>query len=82
MYSFSFAQRRDWSRPCSPQPEILSLPGGVAADHGITPLVVTNAPVDRCDWDADSATWTATLADGRTFTADLLISATGQLNHP
>ncbi len=82
MYSFSFAQRRDWSRPCSPQPEILSYLEGVAADHGITPLVVTKAPVDRCDWDAGSATWTATLADGRTYTADLLISATGQLNHP
>lgn len=82
MYSFSFAQRRDWSRPCSPQPEILSYLEGVAADHGITPLVVTNAAVDRCDWDASTATWTATLADGRTFTADILISATGQLNHP
>jgi cation diffusion facilitator CzcD-associated flavoprotein CzcO len=24
LYSFSFAKRRDWSRLCSPQPEILS----------------------------------------------------------
>ncbi|MBO9532582.1 MAG: NAD(P)/FAD-dependent oxidoreductase [Solirubrobacteraceae bacterium] len=82
MYSFSFAQRRDWSRPCSPQPEILAYLEQVATDEGITPLIVTGSPVERCDWDADQATWTATTPDGRTFTADVLIPATGQLNTP
>lgn len=82
MYSFSYAQRRDWSRPCSPQPEILRYLEGVAEVEGVTPLVVTDTPVDRCDWDAAAQQWTATAKDGRTFTADLLISATGQLNHP
>jgi cation diffusion facilitator CzcD-associated flavoprotein CzcO len=82
MYSFSFAQRRDWSRPCSPQPEILSYLQEVADHEGITPLVATGAAVDRCDWDEATATWTATTNDGRPFTADLLIVATGQLNTP
>ena len=30
LYSFSFAQRRDWTRLCSPQAEILSYLEGVA----------------------------------------------------
>src|SRR3978361_1733965 len=36
--SYSFAQRRDWSRLCSPQPEILEYARGVAARHGVDRL--------------------------------------------
>ena len=35
LYSFSFAQRRDWSRLCSPQAEILEYLEEVARSHGI-----------------------------------------------
>ena len=39
MYSFSFAQRRDWSRLCSPRQEILDYLREVVDDHGIRPLI-------------------------------------------
>src|ERR1700689_2527757 len=45
LYSFSFAQRRDWSRPCSPQDEILSYLREVACDHGIDRLFEPNTRV-------------------------------------
>ena len=48
LYSYSFAQRRDWSRLCSPQAEILRYLQGVADDHGVTPLVRTRTQRDRC----------------------------------
>src|ERR1700726_5286786 len=50
LYSFSFAQRRDWSRLCSPQPEILRYLEGVAGQQGIDRLVVPGVDVTSCNW--------------------------------
>src|SRR5436305_13479290 len=50
LYSFSFAQRRDWSRLCSPQPEILQYLEGVAREQGIDRLVVPNVEVSSPAW--------------------------------
>src|SRR4051812_17310420 len=57
-YSYSFAQRRDWSRLCSPQPEILDYIRSVAKDFDVESKVVTNARVTNCSWDDSSCTWT------------------------
>ena len=35
VYSYSFAQRRDWSRPCSPQHDIQEYLRDVAREHGV-----------------------------------------------
>src|SRR5580700_7746916 len=70
LYSFSFAQRRDWSRLCSPQDEILSYLEGVAREQGVDQLVVPGVDVSACAWDDSSATWTVTAADGRRWEAD------------
>src|SRR5918911_669962 len=40
LYSYSYAQRRDWSRLCSPQQEILDYVHAVAHDHGVDRLLV------------------------------------------
>ena len=82
LYSFSFAQRRDWSRLCSPQDEILDYLEGVAHDHGVDRLVTTGVDVTACAWDDDEREWTVTASDGRTWTANALIVATGQLHQP
>jgi cation diffusion facilitator CzcD-associated flavoprotein CzcO len=82
LYSFSFAQRRDWSRLCSPQPEILSYLEGVARQQGIDRLVVPGVEVTSCAWDEEGCEWTITAADGRSWQADALILATGQLHQP
>ncbi len=80
LYSFSYAQRLDWSRLCSPQQEILDYLHEVARTYEIDTLVETNATVTACAWDAESQTWTVTTAEGRTHTARALILATGQLH--
>jgi cation diffusion facilitator CzcD-associated flavoprotein CzcO len=82
LYSFSFAQRRDWSRLCSPQAEIHAYLHDVARTHGIDRLVRTNTTVTACSWDATRCRWSVQCADGDVREADALIIATGQLDQP
>jgi cation diffusion facilitator CzcD-associated flavoprotein CzcO len=82
LYSYSFAQRRDWTRLCSPQQEILDYLRGVARDHGVDRLVRPNTKVTACTWDDEQARWTVEAEDGRTFEATALVLATGQLHQP
>jgi cation diffusion facilitator CzcD-associated flavoprotein CzcO len=82
MYSFSFAQRRDWTWLCSPQQEILEYLRGVARDHGVDRRIVPDTEVTSCAWDDATQRWTVTAADGRTFDAAAVVLATGQLNRP
>ena len=82
LYSFSFAQRRDWSRLCSPQPEIRAYLGDVARAYGIDRLVRTSTTVTACAWDAERCRWSVQTADGRAHEADVLVIATGQLDQP
>ena len=79
LYSFSFAQRRHWSRLCSPQAEILRYLEEVAREEGVDRLVQYGVDVVSCSWDAG---WTVVAADGRTWRADAVIIATGQLHQP
>lgn len=82
LYSFSFAQRRNWSRLCSPQAEISAYLGEVARAHGVDRLVQTDTTVTSCAWDAERCRWSAQTADGAAHEADVLIVATGQLGQP
>ncbi len=80
LYSFSYAQRRDWSRLCSPQREIHQYLHTVARDHGVEELVRTGQAVTACAWSEESCTWTVETAAGETHEAEALILATGQLH--
>ncbi len=82
LYSFSFAQRRDWSRLCSPQAEILEYLGQIAREHGIDQLVSTDTEVSSCAWDEGERRWTVSSRDGRSWSADAVVIATGQLHQP
>jgi cation diffusion facilitator CzcD-associated flavoprotein CzcO len=82
LYSFSYAQRRDWSRLCSPQAEILTYLRGVARDHGVDRRVLTGSHVTACTWDETSCRWSVRTADGAHYDADAVILATGQLHQP
>jgi cation diffusion facilitator CzcD-associated flavoprotein CzcO len=82
LYSFSYEQRRDWSRLCSPQAEIHAYLHEVAHSHGIDPLIQTNTTVTACSWDQDACRWTVETAQGMSLQADALILATGQLHQP
>jgi cation diffusion facilitator CzcD-associated flavoprotein CzcO len=82
LYSFSFAQRRDWSRLCSPQAEIHDYLHDVALEQGIEALIETAVEVTACSWDEQRFRWTVRTAAGDAHEADVLILATGQLDQP
>jgi cation diffusion facilitator CzcD-associated flavoprotein CzcO len=82
LYSYSFAQRRDWSRLCSPHDEILGYLRGVAREHGVDRLVCPNTEITSCEWEERSCRWMIASADGRTWEADAVVLATGQLHRP
>jgi cation diffusion facilitator CzcD-associated flavoprotein CzcO len=85
LYSFSFAQRRDWSRLCSPQAEIRSYLHQVARAYDVERHVACNRSVSSCKWDEREARWHVDTTDGERYEADTLVLATGQLHqaaHP
>ncbi len=82
LYSFSYAQRRDWSRLCSPQEEILDYMKGVAHEFGVDRRIVPDCEVVSCAWDDEERRWSVAAADGRTFEGDAVVLATGQLHQP
>jgi cation diffusion facilitator CzcD-associated flavoprotein CzcO len=82
LYSFSFDQRRDWSRLCSPQEEILRYLHSVADEHGITPLIRFSTRVQRCTFDEAASVWRVECDDGDSHEADAVLVAVGQLNRP
>jgi cation diffusion facilitator CzcD-associated flavoprotein CzcO len=82
MYSFSFEQRRDWSRLCSPRLEILAYLRAVAAEHGIRPLIRCSQRVTSAAFDEATARWELGTETGEAYVADAVVLATGQLNRP
>ncbi len=80
LYSFSYAQRRDWDRLCSSQADILAYLERVAHDHGVDSRVLSGVEVEACEWGQDAGAWSVRAAGGRTWTADAVIIATGQLH--
>jgi cation diffusion facilitator CzcD-associated flavoprotein CzcO len=82
LYSFSYAQRRDWSRICSPQREIHEYLHHVARGASVDRLVAPDSDVSACTWDDGSARWTVRTSDGRAYEADAVVLATGQLHQP
>lgn len=82
LYSFSYAQRRDWSRLCSPQAEILAYMHDVARTRGLNSLIRLGVTVTACSWNEASCRWRVDGAGGESYQADALILATGQLHQP
>src|SRR6204780_2820782 len=82
LYSFSFAQRRDWTRLCSPQSEIHDYVRTVAREHDLERHIELGKSVTHCAWDARESRWRVETDDGERYDADALVLATGQLHQP
>jgi cation diffusion facilitator CzcD-associated flavoprotein CzcO len=80
LYSYSFAQRRDWDRLCPTRDDILGYLREVAHDYGVDRRIVTGVEVTACRWDGERRIWTTTSADGRSWESEAVIIATGQLH--
>jgi cation diffusion facilitator CzcD-associated flavoprotein CzcO len=81
LYSFSFAQRRDWERLCPTQADILRYQREVVAEQGLEPIIETGTHVSACRWDDAQRRWRLETSRGER-TADAVILATGQLHQP
>ena len=82
LYSFSYHQRRDWSRVCSPQQEIHDYLREVARGNDVERLIRPNRDVSSCTWDERSCRWRLATTQGESHEADALVLATGQLHQP
>lgn len=85
MYSYSFAQRNDWPQFFSPQPVLLDYFRDCADEFGLREHIHFGTSVDEMHFSDESEKWTLQLRTqhGRTaVTADIVISAVGQLNRP
>jgi cation diffusion facilitator CzcD-associated flavoprotein CzcO len=81
LYSFSFAPKTGWSRKFPTQREILDYLRGCADSYGVTPHIRFGTEVVGAAFDEDSAEWRVRTAGGE-LTAQVLISACGQLSRP
>ncbi len=85
VYSYSWAQRRDWTRPCSPQPEIQQYLRSVAADTGVLAHARFGAEVSEARWDPTTLRWRLRIErrSGSDWDeADVLVLGCGQLSGP
>lgn len=86
LYSFSFAQRADWSRFFAPRGELFDYLNQLADDHDLHPYLRTGREITQASWDDDTQLWTVDTVDGNgeheVFTANVVITATGYLNRP
>ncbi|MBJ7332193.1 MAG: NAD(P)/FAD-dependent oxidoreductase [Solirubrobacteraceae bacterium] len=82
MYSYSYAQRKDWSRPCPSRDEVLGYMADVAREHRVDEQIRLNTEITAARFDETTMAWTLESADGATFEADVLVLACGQLSRP
>jgi cation diffusion facilitator CzcD-associated flavoprotein CzcO len=82
LYSFSFAQKTDWSRRFAWQAELLAYSTELAVRHGLLPHCRFNAEVTTVTYVDAAQTWTLQCADGSTVVADFVVAGVGQLNRP
>lgn len=85
MYSYSFAQRTDWPQFFSPQPVLLDYFRDCADEFGLREHIQFGTSVEEMRFSDESKKWTLQLRTqhGLTaVTADVVISAVGQLNRP
>jgi cation diffusion facilitator CzcD-associated flavoprotein CzcO len=81
LYSFSFAQKPDWSRAFAEQPEIQEYLERTASDHGVTRRIHFRTEVRDARWDADGQRWRLDTSAGP-YSARVLIAGAGPLHEP
>ncbi|CAN5602513.1 NAD(P)/FAD-dependent oxidoreductase [soil metagenome] len=80
LYSYSFAQKRDWTRRFARQPEILAYINTVIDDFDVRERIRFGAEVVAAAY--LEGRWEVRLASGESLVADLLVAACGQMSTP
>lgn len=82
LYSFSFAQKTDWSRRFALQPELLGYAAECAVGAGLLPHCRFNSEVVAARFDEAHDLWRVEIADGSQIEAEFLVTGVGQLHRP
>ncbi|MET8875918.1 NAD(P)/FAD-dependent oxidoreductase [Nocardia sp. NPDC004604] len=82
LYSFSYEPKPDWPQRYSGQAAIHDYLRSVAKRHRLLADIHFGAEVTEAEFDDAAGRWTVRTRDGAARTADVLISAVGQLSRP
>jgi len=82
LYSFSFDLNPKWSRMFAERQEIQEYLTQSAARHGIREQIRCKTELREARWDEGAGLWHATLGDGTTIDARVLVSGMGALHVP
>ncbi|WP_433681124.1 flavin-containing monooxygenase [Nocardia sp. CA-119907] len=82
LYSFSYEPKPDWPQRYSGRVAIHDYLRTVAKRHRLLEDIHFGAEVTEAEFDDTSGRWTVRTRDGAARTADVLISAVGQLSRP
>jgi cation diffusion facilitator CzcD-associated flavoprotein CzcO len=80
LYSYSFAMKKDWSRPYAEQPEILEYLESCVERFGLDPHLRLGTGVRSAHWDDECTVWRVITDDGDELVADAVVSAMGMFN--
>ena len=81
LYSFSFEQKTDWSRPFAGQQEILAYLNHIADKYGLRPHVQLKTEIVSAHWQGDKDRWKVTTTAGQELESDIVVSALGMFNN-
>lgn len=81
LYSYSFAQKNDWSKTFANQAEILEYVRKTAEDHGVIPYIRYGVTVLKAKWIPEYNIWQVETNQGSYF-SQKLISCAGYLHEP
>lgn len=80
LYSFSFAQKPDWSRPYGTQAELKAYMAECVERFGLEPHIRYGTEVRAARWDDSRTAWRIETGDGGEIDCDILVSALGMFN--
>ncbi len=81
-YSYSFEPKHDWTRKFGLQHEILGYMEQCVEKYALSNHIRFSCPVSKARFDDTRNQWKVELANGEELTANVVITATGQLNQP
>lgn len=82
LYSYSFEPKPDWPRKFAEQPDILAYQEHCARKYGLLPHLRLGVEIAEAEFDEQAMHWRLRSTAGERLTAQILISACGQLNRP
>lgn len=81
LYSYSFEQKTDWSRPFAGQAEILTYLNHCADTYDIRRHIHFQTAVTSARWRDDQSRWQVTTNTGEEIEAHVVVSALGMFNN-